>query len=183
MSLSYQNKSGKRSSSQTIYETCVFAMLAAIMFCSKIIMEILPNIHLLGMLTMAYTVAFRVKALIPIYLYVLINGLYAGFSSWWIAYLYIWALLWCVTILIPKRIPKKIAAVVYPVICSLHGFGFGILYAPAQALVFGFTFKETVAWIVSGFPFDIIHGISNFAAGLLVLPLSELLKRLMKKYR
>ena len=41
----------------------LFAMFAALMFCSKIIMEALPNIHLLGMLTMLMTVVFRKKAL------------------------------------------------------------------------------------------------------------------------
>ena len=81
-------------------------MLGTVMFCSKIIMEALPNIHLLGMLTMVYTVVFRAKALIPIYLYVFLNGLYAGFAVWWIPYLYIWTILWGVTMLIPRRIPK-----------------------------------------------------------------------------
>ena len=55
-------------------------MLGTIMFCSKIIMELLPNIHLLGMLTMTYTLVFRKKALLPIYIYVILNGLYAGFN-------------------------------------------------------------------------------------------------------
>jgi energy-coupling factor transport system substrate-specific component len=70
-------------------EMAVFAMLGTVMFCSKIIMEALPNIHLLGMLTMTYTVAFRKKALIPIYIYIMLNGLYAGFSLWWMPYLFI----------------------------------------------------------------------------------------------
>ena len=81
-------------------------MLAALMFASKVIMEVLPNLHLLGMLTMTYTLAFRTKALIPIYLYVFINGIYAGFATWWVAYLYIWAVLWGVTMLLPKKMPK-----------------------------------------------------------------------------
>ena len=181
MSLYYQNKGGRRATSRTIFEMCVFAMLASLMFCSKIIMEVLPNIHLLGMLTMAYTVAFRGKALIPIYVYVLINGIYSGFATWWVAYLYIWAVLWGLTMLIPKSIPNAVAAVCYPVICALHGFAFGILYAPAQALLFGFNFEQTLAWIASGIPFDIIHGISNLVAGTLILPLSRILKRLMRR--
>ena len=61
---------------QMVFEACIFAMLGTLMFTSKIIMEVLPNIHLLGMLTMVYTVTFRTKALIPIYIYVLINGVY-----------------------------------------------------------------------------------------------------------
>ena len=48
-------------------------MLGALLFGSKIIMEALPNIHLLGMLIMVYTIAFRLKALIPIYIYVIIK--------------------------------------------------------------------------------------------------------------
>lgn len=151
------------------------------MFCSKMIMELLPNIHLLGMFTMVYTVVFRKKALIPIYIYVFVNGLYAGFATWWIPYLYVWGVLWAITMFIPRRIPKKVAAVVYPVVCSLHGFLFGVLYAPAQALIFGLDFEAMIAWILAGFPFDIIHGISNFVAGFLILPLSELIMKLYKR--
>ena len=154
-------------------------MLGALMFCSKIIMEALPNIHLLGMFTMAYTVAFGKKALVPIYIYVCINGLYAGFATWWIPYLYIWTVLWAITLPLSRGIPKKVAFVLYPIVCCAHGIAFGVLYAPAQALLFGFTFKQTMAWIASGFPFDVLHGIGNFFAGFLVVPLSDLLRKLM----
>lgn len=164
-----------------VREMVLFAMLGALMFCSKVIMEVLPNIHLLGMLTIVYTVVFRAKALIPIYVYVMLNGVYAGFSIWWIPYLYIWTILWGITMLLPKRMPRKAACVVYPLICALHGFAFGTLYAPAQALLFGMNFEQTVAWIIAGLPWDAVHGVGNLVAGLLIVPLSELLKRLMGK--
>ena len=159
----------------------VFAMLGTVMFCSKIIMEALPNIHLLGMLTMTYTIAFRKKALIPIYIYIMLNGLYAGFSLWWMPYLYIWTILWAITMLLPRNMPKKAKCVVYPIVCAVHGMLFGILYSPAQALMFGLNFEQMIAWILSGLPWDLVHGIGNFFAGLLIVPLAELLKRLMKK--
>ena len=162
---------------------CIFAMLGALMFCSKIIMEAFPNIHLLGMLTMVYTLTFRSRALVPIYIYVFLNGLFAGFNVWWIPYLYIWTLLWGVTMLLPKRMPEWLRYVVYPVVCSLHGFLFGILYAPAEALFFGLSFEETLVWIASGATFDTIHGISNFIVGLLIFPFAELLTKLCKKAR
>ena len=161
----------------------VFAMFGTIMFCSKLIMEVLPNIHLLGMLTMTYTVVFRKKALIPIYLYVVLNGLYAGFNLWWMPYLYIWTILWALTMLLPGRMPKKIKYVVYPALCCLHGFAFGALYAPAQALMFGLNFQQTIVWILSGLPFDLLHGIGNLLVGMLILPLSDLLTRILKKQR
>ena len=159
----------------------VFAMLATIMFCSKIIMEALPNIHLLGMLTMAYTVAFRKKALIPIYIYVALNGLYAGFSMWWVPYLYVWTILWGITMLLPKRMPKKVKCIVYPIICCIHGLLFGTLYAPVQALMFHMDFEQMIAWIIAGLPWDLLHGVGNLFVGMLILPFGELLEKLMKK--
>lgn len=166
--------------SNRIFEMVLFAMLATLMFCSKIIMELLPNIHLLGMFTMVYTVVFRKKALIPIYLYVIINGIYAGFADWWLPYLYVWGVLWAMTMLIPKKIPKVAACIVYPVVCAVHGFAFGIIYAPGQALLYGFNFEQTLAWISMGLPFDIIHGISNFFVGMIIFPLTELMNKLLK---
>ena len=155
-------------------------MLASILFVSKVIMEALPNIHLLGVLTAVYTVAMRKKALIPLYVYVLINGVYGGFSAWWVPYLYIWTLLWGAVMLLPKKMPRWAACIAYPAVCCLHGLLFGILYAPAQALLFGLDLEGTIAWIAAGAPFDLIHGVSNLFGGLLVLPLSELLKKLLK---
>ena len=165
----------------SVREMVLFSMLGTIMFCSKIIMEALPNIHLLGMFTMTYTVVFRKKALIPIYLYVMLNGLYAGFNMWWMPYLYIWTILWAITMLLPKRMPKKAKCIVYPIVCGIHGFAFGTLYAPAQAIMFGMNFETMLAWIIAGLPWDIIHGIGNFFAGMLVVPLSELIEKLAKK--
>ena len=106
-------------------ELAIFAMLGAIMYVSKMMMEWIPNVHLLGMLTMAYTLVYRRKALYPIYVYVFLNGALAGFNTWWIPYLYVWTVLWAVTMLLPKNMPKKIAPIVYMVVCALHGFGFG----------------------------------------------------------
>ncbi len=161
----------------------MFAMLGTLMFVSKLLMEALPNIHLLGMLTMAYTLVYRRKALIPVYLYVMMNGLYGGFNLWWFPYLYVWTILWAITMLLPKTMPKTVACVVYPLICGVHGFAFGALYAPAQALMFGFDFNQTVAWIVAGLPFDVMHGVGNIVAGLLIVPLSELLRKLNRSQR
>lgn len=153
-------------------------MLGALMFCSKIIMEMFPNIHLLAMFTMVYTLVYREKALFPIYVYVLINGVYAGFATWWIPYLYIWTVLWGVTMLLPKKMPRPAAAVVYPVVCGLHGLCFGTLYAPAQAILYGFDLEQTIAWIIAGLPWDVVHGIGDLVAGLLILPLVRLLRKI-----
>ena len=159
----------------------IFAMLGALMFCSKKAMEALPNIHLLGMFIMTFTVVFRWKALIPLYIYVFLDGLFGGFNVWWLPYLYIWAILWGITMLLPRKMPKKAAMIVYPIVCALHGLLFGVLYAPAQALLYRLNFRQTVAWVVSGLPYDALHAAGNLASGLLIVPLAELLRKLMKK--
>ena len=161
----------------------VFAMFGSMMFALKVVMEALPNIHPLGMFIMLLTVVYRAKALIPIYIYVLLDGLFHGFDVWWIPYLYIWAILWGMTMLLPKRMPTAVAAVVYPVVCGLFGLMFGALYAPAQALLFKMSFKQTLTWIAMGLPFDITHAVGNAAMGLLVLPLSKVLMKLENNAR
>lgn len=162
----------------TVREMATFSMLGALMFASKLLMEVAPNIHLLGVFTIAFTVVYRAKALYPIYIYVLLNGIFAGFGTWWIPYLYIWAVLWGITMLLPKKMPKPVAVVVYSIVNALHGYGFGILYAPVQALLFGLNFKGMIAWIVAGFPFDMIHGTSNLICGLLIVPIVLILKKM-----
>lgn len=165
-----------------LFYLAIFPMLGAIMFCSKILMEALPNIHIVGMLVMLYTVVFRVKAIIPIYIYVFLTGLYAGFDVWWIPYLYIWTVLWAVTLILPKNMPRAAAIAVYSVVCALHGLLYGTLYAPVQALAFGFDFDQTLAWIAAGLPFDIIHAVGNAVFGCFVYPLSRILIKLERKH-
>ncbi len=161
----------------TLKEAVIFGMLGAVMYASKIIMDVFPNIHLIGVFIVAITVVYRKKALYPIYIFVFLTGLLGGFNMWWIPYLYIWAVLWGATMLLPKSLPPKAAPIIYAIVCSLHGFLYGVIYAPAQALMFGLDFKGMVAWIVAGLPFDITHGISNFISGLiLIVPIISILK-------
>lgn len=160
----------------TVRETAIFGMLGTLMYCSKLIMEALPNIHLVGVLTVAFTVVYRRKALYPIYIFVLLTGLFGGFNAWWVPYLYIWTILWGVTMLLPKRMPKSVAVAVYVAVCSLHGFLYGILYAPVQALFFGLDFKGMLTWIAAGSLFDTVHGVSNFFCGFLIVPIISILR-------
>lgn len=167
----------------SVKETAIFSMLGTLMYCSKLIMEMLPNIHLIGVLTIAFTLVYRKKALYPIYIFVLLTGLFGGFNLWWVPYLYIWTILWGITMLLPKSMPKKVAPIVYMLICGVHGFAYGALYAPAQALMFGLDFDGMVTWIIAGIPFDLIHGVSNLLCGILIVPVTLLLKKADKAAR
>ena len=161
----------------TVREIAVFGMLGALMYASKVAMEALPNIHLLGVFTVALTAVYRQKALYPIYIYVALCGLFSGFASWWIPHLYLWLVLWGITMLLPKQLPKAAAPFVYAAVCGLHGFIYGILYAPSQALLYGLNFEAMVTWILAGIPYDIVHGVSNLVGGILICPIIAVLRR------
>lgn len=160
----------------TVKEIAIFGMLGALMYATKLFMEILPNIHMIGVFIVAITVVYRQKALYPIYVFVFLTGAFAGFDAWWLPYIYIWTVLWGFVMLLPKNIPTKIQPIVYMSVCALHGFLFGVLYAPVYALIAGLNFDGMKAWIITGIPWDITHGISNFVCGLLIVPIIYVLK-------
>jgi len=160
----------------TVKETAVFAMLGAVMYASKIIMDMAPNIHLIGVFIIAITVVYRKKALYPIYIFVILTGLLNGFSAWWVPYTFIWTVLWAVVMILPRKLPPKYQAIIYMIVCAMHGFCYGLLYAPAQAIMFGLNFKGMISWIITGLPFDLIHGVSNFFCGILIMPIVKTLR-------
>ena len=148
------------------------------MYASKVLMEVAPNVHLLGVFTIAITVVYRKKALYPIYTYILLMGLFGGFATWWIPHLYLWTILWGVTMLLPQNMPRRVKPIVYMIVNAGHGFLYGTLYAPAQAILFGLNFEKTLAWIAAGLPWDFVHGVSNFICGMLIVPIINVLQRL-----
>ena len=159
-----------------VKEIAVFAVMASLMFASKMAMEFLPNIHLVGVFVIALTDVYRKKALYPVYTFVFMVGLFSGFSTWWLPYLYIWLVLWGITMCMPKNMNAKIKGIVYMVICALHGFLYGIMYAPVHMFLYGMSFDAIVAWIVAGVPWDLVHGVGNFFCGMLIMPIIKALK-------
>lgn len=150
------------------------------MYASKWAMEILPNVHLIGVFTVAITVVYRRWALFPIYIFVFLTGLFNGFQTWWVPYLYLWAVLWGMTMLLPRSMPQKVQPFVYAAVCAAHGFLYGTLYAPSQVLLFGLKWSAVPAWILAGVPWDIIHGVSNAVCGILICPLIHVIQQARK---
>ncbi len=162
-------------------DMALFAMFGALMFTSKVMLDFLPNVHLVGAFIAVFTVTYRFRALIPIYLYVMLTGLFYGFNAWWIPYLYVWTVLWAAVMLIPKSFSKKATAVTAHILAVLHGLAFGTLWAPSQAILFGLDLSGTVKWIIAGLPYDALHAAGNLVAGFLIYPLMNLLEKLNKQ--
>ena len=163
----------------------VCVMLGDLMYISDILMEFLPNIHIVAVLIVVTTVAYRSYALISIYVYVFLNGLFSGFGPWWVGYLYIWTILWGAVMLVPRGLGKSIKQIIYVALCALHGFLFGLLYLPTQAIFFSSDPTYLFGWWSIGFvTADLYHGIGNLIFGiLLIIPLSELMIKLEEKIR
>lgn len=160
-------------------EMIVLTILGPVLFLGDILCEPLPNIHLVGVLLVAVTAVYRLSALLPLYIYVFLNGLWGGFALWWIPYLYIWTVLWGMAMLVSRHLSVRWQTGLYVAVCAAHGYLFGVLYAPAQAIMFGLNWEGLVTWIVAGVPFDLIHGTSNLLVGcLLIYPLIRVLRRL-----
>ena len=174
--------SRRRKAVLTIYEIAVFGMLGALMMVSDILMNIIPNVHLVGVMIVVATVVYRRKALFPIYVYVLLIGLSEGIGTWWIPYLYVWTVLWGMVMLLPRRMPKWLAPVVYAVVCGLHGLAFGFLWIPSQMALMGFSWEQALIWWQFGFfTADVPHGIGNLVGSTLVVPLVTLIRKFDKR--
>ncbi len=172
----------------SLRDLVVLSIFGALMVISDQLMNFLPNVHLIAMFVILLTRFYRVKALIPIYIFVLLDGVLEGFFlSTWVMYSYIWLILWFAVMLLPKKLPKTAEAVIYPLLGAAHGLLFGILCSPASYFLFFpktvWSFANYKKYILSGLPFDIVHMTGNFFACMLVFPLLSLMRKMYGKKR
>lgn len=151
------------------------ALFAAILIVSKEMLAFLPNVEMVTMLIMAYTAVYRWRALVPIYIFVVIQAvLYPSVTST-LMYLYVWLVPWALIMLIPRRFH---ILPVFVAVGALFGLAFGTLCAPVHALFFGIGWQGMLAWIVTGLPWDVIHAVGNAAMAFLAPVLCRTLRHL-----
>lgn len=149
------------------------ALLAAVLVASKFALDGLPNIELVSLLVILYTLEFPHLALRVIYTYVFVYGLLNGFGVWWFPQLYLWALLAGIAWLLRRTD----SALFWAVVSGLFGLSYGALYAVFYGALNGGV-AAGVAWWITGIPFDLLHGAGNFAVALaLYRPLRYCLRR------
>ena len=157
----------------------IFASISSILLLSRVGLQFIMNVHPLGLIIAATTLTYRKRALIPLYTYIMLDGIFSGFSMWWMPYLYIWLPLWGIFMLLGKlNVSSKVKVPLFMIGCGLHGLLFGLMYAPAQALMFGLSFEATIVWVIAGIPADITHAIGNTVLGSMIIPLHMIMNRL-----
>ena len=157
------------------FEIVLLGMLGAIAFVCQVSLIFLPNIEVVSILFIVYTRTFGKKALFPIYVFVLLEGIFWGFGSWWIMYLFIWTILWGISMIFHRND----SSIAWAVINGAYGLCFGALCSITQGILFGI--GSGFAYFISGIPFDIVHCIGNFFTALfLYKPLTILLSKVRK---
>lgn len=145
-----------------IKELVLIALLSAVLFVSQVALAVLPNIEVVSLLVILYTLFFKKKTLYIIYIFALLEGLVYGFGIWWFMYLYVWTILWGITMLCKE----EKSPVIWAFISGFFGLLFGTLCSVPYFITGGVGMG--LSWIVSGLFADVIHGIGNFFVALLL---------------
>ena len=157
----------------TIREITLFAVLGAMMFALQVVMAPLPNIEPVSLLVMIFAAVFGWKALYPVYVFVVMEILFYGISTWNIYYLYVWAVLAFAAILMRKQTQP----LAWALLSAVYGLMFGALCGIVDIFIGGFGYAAA-KW-VSGIPFDLLHCGGNFVIALIIFsPLRTALEKL-----
>jgi len=169
-------ETGKKVASRLNIRTVVeLALLCALMFAGKEIMNSLPNIHPVMLILLLCVRVYGGLAIYPVIGFVLLELAIYGLGIWSVTYIYVWPL--AVLLALPFR--KKESRLFWAVFAGAFGLSFGALTA-AYTIIFS-GFKAAVAYWVSGIPFDIAHCVSNFVICFFLLPpLTNLVVKLRK---
>lgn len=148
--------------------------MAALIFSTKVALAALPNINLNSVLIILTVIFFGWKALLAVYVYVLLEGLVFGFSVWWFGYLYVWDVL----VVAAMLLRGNDSALLWAVVAGVFGLCFGpLMYLEYFAINGGW--EMFFAMWVAGIPYDLTHCIGNFVLTLtLYRPLCAVLRRL-----
>lgn len=159
-----------------LIDSALFALLGALLIVVQVALAFLPNIELVSILIVVYTVVFGFKAMIPTAVFVVSEWLIYGFGLWSINYIYVWPLL----VLIAYIFRKNRSPLFWALVCGIYGLAFGALCAIVQACVGGIAFG--VSYWINGIPFDLLHCVGNFVTALLLFrPLTRALETAAKK--
>lgn len=137
-------------------------LFAAVLFALQVSMLHLPNIELVSLMVILYTLVLGKRVLNILITFTILEGVFHGFGIWWVSYLYIWPILAGLTALLRQFDAPDWG---YGILSSLFGLSFGFLCSlPYIAGGPGAMF----AWWIAGIPFDLVHGISNLIIGLVL---------------
>lgn len=153
-----------------IRKLVLYGFLGAIMYVGQVALAFLPNVEVVSILLIVYTISLGSAAIFPLYTFILIEGLTYGFGMWFLTYLYIWLVLF----FLAKIFRKQTNPLFWAILNGTYGLFFGFLCSIIWAAFYGI--NAGVASFISGIPFDVIHCVGNFFTALILFkPLSKIM--------
>lgn len=155
-----------------VKDIVLIGMLGALLVVVQVGLAVIPNVELVSILVIIYTLRYDKKAIYMIYIFALLEGLLYGFGLWWIMYLYVWTILSLIT----RLFRNNTSNIFWAILSGLYGLSFGALCSIPYFFIGGI--HTAFAYWVSGIPFDITHCIGNFVIALVLFkPLYYLFKK------
>jgi len=155
----------------------LIGMMGSLLFTMQVALYFLPNVELVTLFIILFTLIFKKKTIFIIYVFVLLEGFMYGFGLWWFGYLYVWTILYFITV----SLNKLTSPLSWAITSAGFGLSFGALFSIPYFITGGIALGGSY-WI-SGIPYDLIHGISNFVLMFaLYKPLYMILDKSNKQY-
>ncbi len=150
------------------------ALLSAVLNVSKLALGSLPNVELVTLLIILYTLILGKEAIAIVTVFNMFEGLLWGFGSWWVSYMYTWPVL-CLSVLFLRKLFKE-EFLLWSVLAGIFGLLFGaffaVFYLPVDPVY-------ALSYWVKGLPWDVWHASCNFVLmSLLGKPLYQVLKKM-----
>ena len=165
----------------SVAEIVIYGMMGGVMVAAKEILAWLPNIELVTVLIITYTVVMKKRAIIPTYVFVLLEILLYGFGLWSFTYLYIWLILVVAVLVLDKCGNSLESVIVVAVLAGTYGLMYGLLSAFPTLIVSGP--KAAWGYFISGIVYDIGHCVGNVLTTLILYkPLRKLLTDMFNRY-
>lgn len=139
------------------------ALLSAILYVAKFILECLPNVELVSFLTILYTLVFGTEAFFVVTVFNLFEFIQWGFGTWFISYLYVWPILVLLTLLFKKLFKEEF--LLWAILSGLFGLIFGSMFAVVYIFIDP---HYALTYFISGLPWDVWHCIANFIIMILI---------------
>lgn len=164
----------QQSDRYSVKDIAYTGMMIAVLEAVKQALASIPNVELVSFFIVIFTIYFGWKAVPAVYAFVFIEFFVWGFGLWSISYLYVWMVLLMITMIFRK----KSSIFLFSTVSGLFGLSFGALCAFTTLFVSGP--HAALGWWIAGIPFDVVHGISNFALMLaLYIPVRKIFERFL----
>ena len=160
-------------------DVVLIGILSASITAGKLALSFIPNIEIVTLLFIVYTIVFGHKrTLLVSVVFVTTEIFLYGFATWLLGYYIIWPLLILITEVISRRFQSEYA---YAILGAVFGYAFGLFFAVVESFFYGIAYGW--AYWLRGLLFDLVHGTSNFVIILMLFnPLIKLLGKLKRSY-